>query len=69
MQTVLIRFGAELAIKSRRTRQNFLNRLSKNVRDALSSSGEDFELRTGWNRFVATITSDAQLHALSRVLA
>ena len=67
MQTVLIRFGAELAIKSRRTRQNFLNRLSKNVRDALSSSGEDFELRTGWNRFVATITSDAQLHALSRV--
>ena len=67
MQTVLIRFGAELAIKSRRTRQNFLNRLSRNVRDALSSSGEDFELRTGWNRFVATITSDAQLHALSRV--
>ena len=67
MQTVLIRFGAELAIKSRRTRQNFLNRLSKNVRDALSASGEDFELRTGWNRFVATIASDAQLHALSRV--
>ena len=49
MQTVLIRFGAELAIKSRRTRQNFLNRLTRNVRDALSGGGEPFELRTGWN--------------------
>jgi len=69
MQTVLIRFGAELAIKSRRTRQNFLNRLSKNVRDALGSAGtgDDFELRTGWNRFIATIHSDAQLPALTRV--
>lgn len=66
MQTVLIRFGAELAIKARRTRQFFLNRLSKNIRDALSAGG-DFELRTGWNRFVATIESDAQLEALVRV--
>ena len=64
---VLIRFGAELAIKSRRTRQNFLNRLGKNARDALSHDGTPFELRTGWNRFVATIGSDAQLHALTRV--
>jgi tRNA uracil 4-sulfurtransferase len=67
MQTILIRFGAELAIKSRRTRQNFLNRLGRNVRDALSSTGEPFELRTGWNRFVATISSDAQLHTLAHV--
>lgn len=67
MQTILIRFGAELAIKSRRTRQNFLNRLGRNVRDALSSTGEPFELRTGWNRFVASISSNTQLHTLTRV--
>ncbi|HUF11536.1 MAG TPA: tRNA uracil 4-sulfurtransferase ThiI [Longimicrobiales bacterium] len=66
-QTVLIRFGAELAIKARRTRQNFLGRLGRNMRDALSLTNEEFELRTGWNRFVATIRSDAQLHALTRV--
>ena len=66
-QTVLIRFGAELAIKSRRTRQVFLSRLARNVRDALSLGGEPFELRTGWNRFVATLHSDAQLQALGRV--
>lgn len=64
---LLIRFGAEVAIKSRRTRGAFLRRLEKNVHDALRSTGDDYGLRAGWNRFHARVTSEAQQHALGRV--
>lgn len=64
---LLIRFGAEVAIKSRRTRSNFLSRLGTNIRDALASTGEEYELKTGWNRFDARATSEQQVQALSHV--
>lgn len=57
---ILVRLGAEMAIKSRRTRSNFLRRLVQNLRDALSSAGIAHELEVGWSRiFIRTDAAEA----------
>jgi len=46
----LVRLSPELTIKARGTRQRFTRRLTANLRDALSSTGEPFEVEGGWTR-------------------
>jgi thiamine biosynthesis protein ThiI len=64
---ILVRLGAELTIKSRRTRAAFLRRLSRNVRDALSSSGIDHRIELVWGRMFVRAQSQMALPLLARV--
>jgi tRNA uracil 4-sulfurtransferase len=50
----LVRLSPELTIKARGTRQRFTRRLAANLRDALGSTGEPFELESGWTRIYFT---------------
>jgi thiamine biosynthesis protein ThiI len=47
---ILLRLGAEIALKSRRTRMGFMRRLESNVADALASSGIDGRVEGTWGR-------------------
>ena len=49
-QLILLRLGAELSIKARRTRSTFLRRLRRNLRDALETTGVPFQLEGEWAR-------------------
>ncbi len=65
---ILVRLGAELAIKSRRTRSTFLRRLESNVRDALVSAGvQRFEIEPVWGRLFVHAPPALAVPALSRV--
>lgn len=63
----LLRLGAELAIKSRRTRSGFLRRLQRNVRDAMESTGEPFSVEGEWSRLYVRSASPQAAATLSRV--
>ena len=47
---ILLRLGAELAIKARRTRSSFLRQLRRNLRDALSTTDAPWQLEGEWSR-------------------
>src|SRR5215208_3972896 len=64
---ILVRLGAELTIKSRRTRTAFLRRLSRNVQDALNSSGVDHRIELVWGRMFVRAQSQIALPLLARV--
>ncbi len=64
---ILVRLGAELTIKSRRTRHNFVHRLVDNMRDALSSAGIRAQVEPGWGRIFVRADSTAALPVLARV--
>lgn len=64
---ILLRLGAELTIKSRRTRAQFMSRLVKNVRDALRSAGVAGRVESKWGRIVVQAPPAAALPVLSRV--
>src|SRR5688572_12337051 len=64
---ILVRLGAELTIKSRRTRASFLRRLSRNVRDALNSSGIEHRIELVWGRMFVRAQSQMALPILARV--
>jgi thiamine biosynthesis protein ThiI len=62
----LVRFSGELAIKSRRTRARFQNRLLKNLRDAFASEGVDAHIDVGWSRFYVESPNADLLEPLRR---
>src|SRR5919204_1828847 len=64
---ILVRLGAELTIKSRRTRTAFLRRLTRNVQDALSSSGIEQRIELVWGRMFVRAQSQMALPVLARV--
>ena len=64
---ILLRLGAEMSIKSRRTRSNFLRRLTRNIRDALNSAGIEHELGIGWSRIQVRARAPGALDVLGRV--
>jgi thiamine biosynthesis protein ThiI len=63
---ILLRLGAEIALKSRRTRAGFVRRLQSNVADALAASGIDGRVETTWGRLFVRAGVEA-VPALSRV--
>jgi thiamine biosynthesis protein ThiI len=64
---ILLRLGAEVSIKSRRTRSSFLRRLVRNLRDAGRSGDSPYEVDAEWSRvFVRATSPDAPL-VLARV--
>jgi tRNA uracil 4-sulfurtransferase len=64
---ILVRLGAELTIKSRRTRSTFLRRLTRNVHDALNSLGIEHRVEQIWGRMFVRARSQLALPALARV--
>ena len=50
---VLIRLGAELTIKSRRTRSSFQQRLIRNLKDAMKSVDAPAQVDSAWGRVYA----------------
>ena len=63
---VLIRLGAELTIKSRRTRSSFQQRLNRNLKDAMKSVDARAHIESVWGRVYAR-TSAAGAEVLPRV--
>jgi len=63
---LLVRLGAEVTLKSRRTRRHFLERLESNLRDAIESSGERGRIDSVWGRTYVR-TSVRAIPAVSRV--
>jgi thiamine biosynthesis protein ThiI len=64
---ILVRLAAELAIKSRRTRHQFMLRLKRNVRDALWAAGVKADVTGEWGRLYVTPSSPEALVVLPRV--
>jgi tRNA uracil 4-sulfurtransferase len=64
---VLVRFGGEVFIKSRRTRSAFLARLRSNIEDALSGADPPASLELGWDRLYVRMAGGAAPAELGRV--
>ncbi|MBI4543811.1 MAG: tRNA 4-thiouridine(8) synthase ThiI [Gemmatimonadetes bacterium] len=64
---ILLRLGAELTIKSRRTRSHFQQRLLRNVRDALATTREPYRIQGGWGRVFLEASSPQAPALLARV--
>jgi thiamine biosynthesis protein ThiI len=64
---LIVRLAGEIAIKSKRTRSAFLNRLEKNLRAALGSAGGAFSITPDWSRMLVRAEPARALPVLSRV--
>jgi thiamine biosynthesis protein ThiI len=64
---ILVRLSAEVTIKSRRTRNAFMRRLLRNMRDALDAVEARGEITSEWGRVFVRTSSAAALPALARV--
>src|SRR5512146_1639628 len=64
---ILLRLGAELAIKARRTRSSFLRQLRRNLRDALSTTDASWQLEGEWSRIYVRSDSPETPALLGRV--
>ncbi|HSJ26367.1 MAG TPA: tRNA uracil 4-sulfurtransferase ThiI [Longimicrobiales bacterium] len=64
---ILVRFGGEVTIKSRRTRMAFLRQLRRNIRDALNSAGIEHRVESVWGRMFVRAASPLALPVLARV--
>jgi tRNA uracil 4-sulfurtransferase len=64
---LLVRFGGEVTIKSRRTRTAFQRRLARNIGDALDSAGIEHRIEPSWARMLVRTTSPMALPVLARV--
>src|SRR5512146_70712 len=64
---ILLRLGAELAIKARRTRSSFLRQLRRNLRDALSTTDAPWQLEGEWSRIYVRSDSPQTPALLARV--
>jgi thiamine biosynthesis protein ThiI len=64
---VLVRLGSELTLKSRRTRATFMQRLRRNLEDALASAGLKHHVSEEWGRVYVRAESPAVLSLISRV--
>lgn len=65
-ELLLLRLGAEIALKSRRTRSSFVRTLEANVADALAESGVEGRVRKTWGRLFVR-SGPGAVAALSRV--
>lgn len=63
---ILLRLGAEIALKARRTRTGFVRRLQSNVADALAATDPGATVESTWGRLFAR-TGPASIPALTRV--
>jgi tRNA uracil 4-sulfurtransferase len=63
----MLRLGAELATKSRRTRSHFQQRLLANVEDALTDVEAATSVQAEWSRLYVRSASDEALPVLQRV--
>jgi tRNA uracil 4-sulfurtransferase len=64
---ILVRFGGEVTIKSKRTRSAFLRRLARNIGDALGSAGIEYSIEPVWGRMFVRASSHMALPVLARV--
>lgn len=64
---LLVRLAAELTIKSKRTRANFVRQLVANMRDSLAVAGMDATIETAWGRIYVRAESPAAALPLARV--
>jgi thiamine biosynthesis protein ThiI len=64
---ILLRLAAELTIKSRRTRGQFVHRLVRNIRDALGSAGIAPAVEPAWGRIFVRAPAAEALPVLARV--
>jgi thiamine biosynthesis protein ThiI len=64
---ILVRLGAEVTIKSPRTRGAFMRRLTRNMRDALQTAGIDHHIDAVWGRVFVRADSQLALPILARV--
>jgi tRNA uracil 4-sulfurtransferase len=64
---LLVRFGGEVTIKSKRTRSAFLRRLGRNIGDALRSAGIEYRIEPVWGRLFVRASSPMALPVLARV--
>jgi tRNA uracil 4-sulfurtransferase len=64
---ILVRLGGEVTIKSARTRNAFLRRLRRNMRDALNAASIGHRIETSWGRLFVRATSPMALPVLTRI--
>jgi tRNA uracil 4-sulfurtransferase len=64
---IMVRLGAEVTIKSRRTRAAFLRRLAQNMEDALRTAGIGHRMDAVWGRMFVRAASPMALPVLARV--
>lgn len=64
---VLVRLASELALKGPRTRSHFMQRLVRNLRDALNAAGASAKVETEWGRVYVRVDSLAAVPVIGRV--
>jgi thiamine biosynthesis protein ThiI len=64
---VLVRLASELALKGPRTRSHFVQRLLRNMRDALNAAGASSRIETEWGRIYVHLDNRAAVQVLGRV--
>ncbi|MGQ0813875.1 MAG: tRNA uracil 4-sulfurtransferase ThiI [Gemmatimonadota bacterium] len=64
---VLVRLASELALKAPRTRAHFVQRLLRNLRDALNAAGASSRIETEWGRIYVHLDLPAAVPVIGRV--
>lgn len=64
---LLLRLSGELGVKSRGTRQRFVRRLTRHLRDALRAAGIEHRIHNEWSRLLVETEDPAALEVVSRV--
>ena len=64
---LLVRLSSELTLKARRTRQQFMRQLIRNLNDALSSTGVRSRVTEQWGRIYVRTESPAAIPVVARV--
>ena len=67
MHTFIVSFSGEMSLKSRGTRNRFLDRLMHNLADALKSHGVEYRLQRRWSRILIESESTEVPKVASRV--
>ena len=63
----LLRFSGDVTTKAAPTRRRFIKRMLANVRDALRSSGAEFEITRTHNRIFVSLADPAHAEVLGRI--
>lgn len=64
---VLVRLASELTLKAPRTRSHFMQRLIRNLRDALNAAGASARVETEWGRVYVHLDTPAAVPVIGRV--
>lgn len=64
---VLIRLASELTLKAPRTRSHFMQRLFRNLRDALNAAGASAKVESEWGRVYVHVDNAAAVPVIGRV--